>query len=56
VGEAQVYEHHANIIVNRGHATARQVLRLAEEMQRRVRERFGVQLVPEVRIFTDSRR
>lgn len=51
VGDAQVYHRHANIIINRGHATTREVLRLAEEMQRRVRDRFDVQLVPEVKIF-----
>lgn len=56
VGDAQVYERHANIIVNLGHATARQVLTLVEEMQRRVRERFGLQLVPEVKIFARPRR
>jgi UDP-N-acetylmuramate dehydrogenase len=50
VGDAQVYERHANIIVNRGHATTGEVLRLAEEMRRRVRERFDVQLVPEVTV------
>lgn len=51
VGDAAVYEEHANIVVNKGRATARQVLRLAEEMQRRVRERFDVQLHPEVKII-----
>jgi UDP-N-acetylmuramate dehydrogenase len=56
VGDAQVYERHANIIVNLGHATAKQVLTLVEEMQRRVRERFGLQLVPEVKIFAHPRR
>jgi UDP-N-acetylmuramate dehydrogenase len=56
VGDAQVYERHANIIVNLGHATAKQVLTLVEEMQRRVRERFGMQLVPEVKIFAHPRR
>lgn len=55
VGDAAVYEGHANIVVNLGRATAREVLRLAEEMQRRVRERFGVQLRPEVRIVTRTR-
>jgi UDP-N-acetylmuramate dehydrogenase len=51
VGDAQVYENHANIIVNLGHATSKQVLTLAHEMQRRVRDTFGKQLVPEVKIF-----
>ena len=48
VGDAMVYAKHANIIVNAGHATAREVLELAEEMKRRVHERFGVTLEEEV--------
>jgi len=48
VGDAMVFEKHANIIVNAGHATARDVLALADEMKRRARERFGVTLEEEV--------
>jgi UDP-N-acetylmuramate dehydrogenase len=48
VGDAMVYPKHANILVNAGHATAREVLELAAEMKRRVRERFGVELEEEV--------
>jgi UDP-N-acetylmuramate dehydrogenase len=48
VGDAMVFPKHANIIVNAGHATARDVLELAAEMKRRVRERFGVELEEEV--------
>jgi len=48
VGGAMVYGKHANIIVNAGHATARDVLELAAEMKRRVREKFGVTLEEEV--------
>ena len=48
VGDAQVFEKHANIIVNRGRATASDVNRLAEEMAERVRHRHGVTLVREV--------
>lgn len=48
VGDAMVYEKHANIIVNAGHATAREVLELAEIMKARVREKFGVKLEEEV--------
>jgi UDP-N-acetylmuramate dehydrogenase len=43
-----VFEKHANIIVNAGHATARDVLELAEIMKARVREKFGVELKEEV--------
>lgn len=38
---------HALAIVNRGQATARQVVELAAEIQRAVRDRLGVALVPE---------
>ncbi len=48
IGDAMVFARHANIIVNAGHATARDVLVLAAEMKRRVRERFQVELEEEV--------
>ncbi len=48
VGDAVVFAKHANMIVNAGHATARDVLTLAEIMKRRVLERFGVVLEEEV--------
>lgn len=48
VGDAMVYEKHANIVVNAGHATAKDVLELANEMKRRAREKFGVELEEEV--------
>jgi UDP-N-acetylmuramate dehydrogenase len=48
VGDAMVYAKHANIIVNVGRATAREVLELAEIMKARVRERFEVTLEEEV--------
>jgi len=48
VGDAAVFAKHANILVNAGHATARDVLALAEQMKARVRERFGVELEEEV--------
>lgn len=48
VGDAMVFPKHANILVNVGHASARDVLELAEQMKARVRERFGVELEEEV--------
>jgi UDP-N-acetylmuramate dehydrogenase len=48
VGDAMVYAKHANIIVNAGRASAGDVLELAADMKRRVRERFGVELEEEV--------
>ncbi|KPJ51247.1 MAG: hypothetical protein AMJ41_00050 [candidate division Zixibacteria bacterium DG_27] len=48
VGEAAVFEQHANIIVNRGGARASEVKELAEMLKKRVEERFGYLLEPEV--------
>jgi UDP-N-acetylmuramate dehydrogenase len=51
VGDAAVFERHANIIVNRGAARARDVLALAAKMKRLVAERFGETLEEEVRFI-----
>lgn len=48
IGDAQVSEKHANFIVNLGKATAEQVFELSTLVQRRVFEKFGVQLDREV--------
>ena len=48
VGDAGVYEKHALIIVNRGHATAADIIRLAEDITAKVEAQFGVRLQPEV--------
>ncbi|HTK32048.1 MAG TPA: UDP-N-acetylmuramate dehydrogenase [Candidatus Saccharimonadaceae bacterium] len=48
VGDAMVFAKHANIIVNAGHASARDVCELAEKMKQMVRERFSVELEEEV--------
>ena len=48
VGGAEVSERHANVIVNAGGATAADVRELMARMRDAVRERLGVDLVPEV--------
>ncbi len=48
VGGAGVFEKHANIIVNYGDATAADVNELANEMARRVKEKFNIELEREV--------
>lgn len=48
LGGAQVSEKHANFIINRGGATASDILTLIEEIQRDVLTRYGVELHPEV--------
>lgn len=49
VGGACVSEKHAGFIVNTGGATCRDVLTLIEQIQKTVRDRFGVELEPELR-------
>jgi len=51
MGGAQVSAKHANFIVNRGGATARDVLALMREVQRRVLKSSGVELEPEVEVI-----
>ena len=48
VGGAVVSEKHGNFIVNQSNATASDVRALIEEIQRRVYDKFGVKLDPEV--------
>jgi UDP-N-acetylmuramate dehydrogenase len=51
VGGAAVSEKHANFIVNQDNASADDIIRLSEMIQEAVHQRFGVALVPEVRIL-----
>lgn len=53
VGDAQISWIHANIMVNLGHATARDVRALIAEAQAAVRERFGLELHPEIGFIGD---
>jgi UDP-N-acetylmuramate dehydrogenase len=48
VGDAQISHIHANIIVNLGHARARDVRELIGVAQRAVHERFGQNIEPEI--------
>lgn len=50
IGGAQVSEKHAGFVINTGGATCADVLALMKEVQRRVKERSGVTLEPEVRV------
>lgn len=51
VGGAQVSELHSGFIINRGGATATDILQLMEMIQARVFDEFGVRLETEVRII-----
>jgi UDP-N-acetylmuramate dehydrogenase len=54
VGDAAVFDKHANIVINKGRATAQDVLELTREMARRVHERFAIELIPEVRFVGEQ--
>jgi UDP-N-acetylenolpyruvoylglucosamine reductase len=53
VGGARFSEKHANFVENMGEATTADVIALMGEGRRRVKERFGVELEPEVQILGD---
>lgn len=53
-GGAEVSVRHANFIINRGGATARDVAVLAERMRRSVLDAFGVLLTPEIALWGDE--
>ncbi len=51
LGPAAVHDRQALVLVNRGGATGRDVLRLADEVVRSVKERFGIEISPEVNLI-----
>lgn len=51
VGEAQVSEKHNGFVINKGNATAQDVLTLIENVKKEVYRQFQVELVPEVKII-----
>ncbi|MCH5251878.1 MAG: UDP-N-acetylmuramate dehydrogenase [Lachnospiraceae bacterium] len=50
VGDAQVSEKHCGFVVNRGEATAAEVRQVIADVQTKVKETFGVELEPEIRL------
>lgn len=49
VGDAQVSEKHCGFVINKGDASARDIVALMEEVTGRVKEQFDVTLEPEVK-------
>ena len=49
VGDAQVSEKHCGFVINRGNATAKDIVDLMDKVSEKVKEEFGVTLEPEVR-------
>ena len=55
VGGARLSPKHANFVENTGAATTADVLAVMAAGRRRVHERFGVELEPEVQVLGDGR-
>ena len=51
VGDAQVSEKHCGFVINKGNATAADVLTLIDNVREKVQEQFGVTLEPEVKFL-----
>ena len=51
IGGAEISPVHANVIVNLGGATATDVRALMSEMKKAVKEKFGIELVPEIKVL-----
>ena len=53
IGGAEISEKHANFIINRGNATADDILRLTETVQKEVYRKFGILLETEIIYIQD---
>ena len=51
VGDAQVSEKHCGFVINRGNATASEIMELIQGVQKRVYGQSGVRLEPEVKLL-----
>jgi len=51
VGDAQVSFQHGNFIINKGNATAQDMLELIKMVKKKVKDRFGILLEPEVEVI-----
>ena len=51
VGGAQVSEKHCGFVVNKGGATASDVVKLMNDVKNKVMQEFGVELEPEVKMI-----
>ena len=54
VGGAQVSEKHCGFVINKGGATAKDVLQLVEDVRNKVYEKFQVELEPEVKMVGEE--
>ena len=55
IGDAAVSEKHSGFVINKGNATAKDVLDLIAHIQKEVKKQFGVDLYTEVRIIGEEK-
>lgn len=55
IGGAAVSEKHSGFVINKGGATAKDILDLIEYVQKEVKRQYGVDLYPEVRIIGEEK-
>ena len=53
IGGAEISPMHANFIINTGHARAYDILELITTIQETVKDKFNIQLIPEIQIIGD---
>lgn len=54
VGGVKVWENHANFIVNYNDGNSKDVINLMREMRKRVKEKFDIELKPEIRFLGEE--
>ena len=54
VGDAQVSEKHCGFVINKGHASAQDVITLINDVKKKVFDKYSVELSPEVKIVGDE--
>lgn len=54
IGGVKVWENHANFIVNHDGGTSEDVIKLMREMQKIVKEKFNIELEPEIRFLGEK--
>ena len=54
VGGVKVWENHANFIVNYNDGNSKDVINLMREMRKRVKEKFNIELKPEIRFLGEE--
>ena len=52
VGDAIISDKHANFIMNKGNATSTDIINLAKQVYEKVKEKFNIELIPEVQILS----